>query len=92
MRVRHAEQTQQGVYALNPAHLAGLDIVRYRPSRIRHLLWNGYHEEARRELFGLQHLASEAIYLNGESWNAPVTRFIGRCDDYVATSPTMRQR
>jgi len=81
MRVRHAEQTLQGVYALNPAHQAGLDIVSYRLSRIRPLLWNGYHDEARRELFGLQHLASEAIYLNGESLNAPVTRFIGHCDD-----------
>ena len=81
MRVRHAEQALQGVYALNPAHQAGLDIVSYRLSRIRHLLWNGYHGEARRELFGLQHLASETVYLNGESLRAPVTRFIGRCDD-----------
>ena len=60
---------------------AGLDIVSFRLSRIRHLLWNGCHDEARRELFGLQHLAIEAVYLNGESLRALVTRFIGRCDD-----------
>ena len=54
MHVRHAEQALRGVYALNPAHQAGLDIVSYRLSRIRHLLWNGCHDEARRELFGLQ--------------------------------------
>jgi hypothetical protein len=96
LRVRHAEQVLQGVYALNPAHQAGLDqagldIVSYRLSRTRHLLWNGYHDEARHELFGLQHLASEAVYLNGESLRAPVTRFIGHCDElrsYLANNET----
>jgi len=81
MRVRHAEQALRGVYALNPPHQAGLDIVSYRLSRVQHLLWNGYHDEARRELFGLQHLASEAVYLNGESLRASVMRFLGHCDE-----------
>ncbi len=81
MRLRHAEQALRGVYALNPEHQAGLDIVDFRLSRVRHLLWNGYHDEARRELFGLRHLASEAVYLNGTRLRASVTRFLGRCDD-----------
>jgi hypothetical protein len=81
MRVRHAEQALRGVYALKPEHQAGLDIVDYRLSRVRHLLWNGYHEEARRELFGLRHLASEAVYLNGTRLHAPVMRFLRHCDE-----------
>lgn len=81
MRVRHAEQALQGVYAQTPTHCAGLDIVNYRLSRIRHPLWNGYHEEAREELFALQHLASEAVYLNGEGLRAPVARFLNHCDE-----------
>ncbi len=91
MRARHTEQTLQGVYALNPAHQAELDIVSYRLSRVRHLSWNGYHDEARRELSGLQHLASEAVYLNEESLCASVTRFIAHCEDlrsYLANNET----
>ena len=80
MRVRHAEQALQGVYALGPVYHASLDEVSDRVSRIRHLLWNGYHDEARRELFGLQHLASEAVYLNGDQLRASVVRFLNRCD------------
>ena len=55
-------------------------MVSDRLGRVRHLLWNGYHDEARRELFGLQHLASEAIYLNGNGLGASVVRFLSRCD------------
>lgn len=91
MRVRHAEQALQGVYALEPVHQAGLDVVSDRVSRIRHLLWNGYHDEARRELFGVRHLASEAVYLNGDRLRAAVTRFLSRCDDlrgYLANNET----
>ena len=81
MRVRHAEQAMRGIFALQPEHRAGLDIVDYRISRIRHLLWNGYHEEARRELFGLRHLAGEAVYLNGERLRRSVDRFLWHCDE-----------
>lgn len=91
MRVRHAEQALQGVYALEPVHDAGLDMVSDRLSRIRHLLWNGYHDEVRRELFGLRHLASEAVYLNGDRLRASVVRFLSRCDalrDYLANNET----
>ena len=91
MRVRHAEQALQGVYALEPVHGAGLDEVSDRLSRIRHLLWNGYHDEARRELFGVRHLASEAVSLNGDRLRAAVVRFLSRCDDlwgYLANNET----
>ena len=84
MRVRHTEQALQGVYALEPVHQAGLDVVSDRLDRIRHLLWNGYHDETRRELFGLQHLAGKAVYLNGDRLRASVIRFLSRCDDLRA--------
>lgn len=91
MRVRHAEQALRGVYALEPVHDAGLDMVGDRLSRVRHLLWNGYHDEAQRELIGLRHLASEAVYLNGDRLRASVVRFLSRCDDlrgYLANNET----
>lgn len=76
MRVRHAEQALAGVYAHVPIQQAGLDLVGDRLSRLRHLLWNGYYEEARQELFGLQHLAREAVYLNGDRLRPAVDRFL----------------
>ena len=50
-------------------------------SRLRHLLWNGYHHEARRELFDARHLAEEAVYLNGERLRPAVSRFLARCEE-----------
>jgi hypothetical protein len=81
MRVRHAEQALAGVYALEPIHRRELDIIEYGISRLRHLLWNGYHHEARRELFDVRHLAHEAIYHNGERLRPAVNRFLARCED-----------
>lgn len=66
-------------------------MVDYRLSRIRHLLWNGYHCEARRELFGLQHLAREAVYMNGDRLGPAVGRFLARCAElggYLANNET----
>jgi hypothetical protein len=68
MRVQHIEQALRGVYALEPRHRAGLEIVDWRIGRLRHLIWNGYHQEAHGELFGMRHMASEVAYLNGEKF------------------------
>jgi hypothetical protein len=46
MRVQRIEQALRGVYSLEPQHRAGLKIVEWRIGRLRHLIWNGYHEEA----------------------------------------------
>jgi hypothetical protein len=81
MRVRHVEQALHGIYAIEPTHRAGLDIVNMRVERLRHPIWNGYRDEARRELFGLRHLTNEAVYLNGERLQATVDRFLRRCDE-----------
>ena len=81
MRVQHIEQALRGVYAAEPQHRAGLEIVEWRIGRLRHLIWNGYHEEARRELYGMRHMASEVVYLNGERFRSPVGRLLWNCDD-----------
>jgi hypothetical protein len=76
IRVRHIEQSLAGVYALRPTYHAGLDFVRVDVERLRHLIWNGYADEAGHALWGLTHLASEAIYLNGEHLGSAVRRFL----------------
>jgi hypothetical protein len=81
MRVQHIERALRGVYALKPRHRAGLEIVEWRIARLRHLVWNGYHDEARSELFGMSHMASEVIYLNGERFRSPIGRLLWNCDD-----------
>jgi hypothetical protein len=81
MRVQHIEQALRGVYAAEPPHRAGLEIVEWRIKRLRHLIWNGYHDEARRELYGMRHMASEVVYLNGERFRSPIARLLWNCDD-----------
>ena len=81
MRVQHIEQALRGVYALEPRHRAGLEIVEWRIGRLRHLIWNGYHKEAHDELVGMRHIGSEAAYLNGEKFRPAVARLLWNCDD-----------
>jgi hypothetical protein len=80
MRVRHAKQALAGVYALEPIHRGGLDMLEHGISRVRHMIWSGYHHEARRELFDARHLAHEAEYLNGDRLR-PAVRFLARCHE-----------
>jgi hypothetical protein len=90
-RVRYAEQALQGIYAFEPEHRAGLDMAAIRTDRLRHLLWNGYHQVARRELVGLRHLAEEAALLNGQGLLPSVDRFLWHCDElrgYLANNET----
>lgn len=76
MRVRHIEQALRGVFTLKPRYRAGLDHVSAQVERLRHLIWNGYATEAGQALWALTHLASEAIYLNGEHIGPAVRRFL----------------
>ena len=64
-----------------PQHQVGLEIVERRVSRLRHLIWNGYHEEAQRKLFGMRHIASEGVYLNGQAFRSAIVRLLWNCDD-----------
>ncbi|WP_284945146.1 ISKra4 family transposase [Acidisoma cladoniae] len=81
MRVQHIQQALRGIDALDPQHRAGLEMVEWRIGRLRHLIWNGYHEEAHDELFGVRHTASEVAYLNGERFRPAVARLLWNCDD-----------
>lgn len=91
MRVRHAEQALAGICALRPVHQAGFDMANFRLGRVRHLLWNGYHDEVRRALFDLRYLTEEAGRLNGDGFRTPVLRFLGHCNElrsYLANNQT----
>jgi hypothetical protein len=84
MRVRHIEQALAGIYTLRPTHHMGLDFVSLDVERLRHLIWNGYAEEASEALWGLSHLAKEVIYLYGHRFGPAVRRFLHRCQDLRA--------
>ena len=62
----------------------GLDFVSLDVERLRHLIWNGYAEEAREALWGLSHLATEVIYLNGHRFGPAVRSFLHHCQDLRA--------
>ncbi|MBA3478833.1 MAG: hypothetical protein H0T52_10610 [Lautropia sp.] len=82
--MRHIEQALAGIYALRPTSQAGLDYVSTDVERLRHLIWNGYGAEAGQALWTLTHLASEAIYLNGEHIGPAVRRFLLHCQELRA--------
>jgi hypothetical protein len=82
--VRHIEQALAGIYALWPTHHMGLDFVSLDVERLRHLIWNGYAEEACEALWSLSHLANEVIYLNGEQFGPAVRSFLHYCQDLRA--------
>jgi hypothetical protein len=58
-----------------------LETVAWSIGRLRHLMWNLYHEEAHDELLGMRHMASEAAYLNGEKFRPAFARLLCNCDD-----------
>jgi hypothetical protein len=53
-----------------------LEMVEWRVGRLRHLIWNGYHEEAHDELFGMRQMASEVAYVNGDKFRPAVARLL----------------
>jgi hypothetical protein len=81
MRVQHIRQAPRGVYALQPQHRGELDTVSLRIERLRHLIWSGYHREARHELFGMRHMASEVAFMNRGIFRRPIARLLWNCDD-----------
>lgn len=78
-RVGHIEQALAGIYALRPTSQVGLNFVSTDVEGLRHLIWNGYGAEAGRAIWALTHLASEAIYRNGEHIGPAVRRFLLHC-------------
>jgi len=84
MRVRHVEQALVGLYALEPAHLGPLDHAQVDVERLRHLLWNGYHEEACKTLGRIAGWAGTAALLDGAALERKAGRLVVRCAELRA--------
>jgi hypothetical protein len=52
-----------------------LDYAAFNVDRLRHLIWNGYAEEARRTLPDIMQMAANAVVLNGRQGRARIERF-----------------
>ena len=81
MRVRHVEQTLIGLAALEPVDHAPLEHAQADIERLRHLLWNGYHEEAGETLDRIASWAETAISLNGGAVQAKAGRLVAHCTE-----------
>jgi len=79
MRVHHVEQVMGGLCALQPPLLALLDHVQIDVERLRHLLWNGYHDKACEALGRIASWAKNATVLNDPAMEARAKRLVARC-------------
>ena len=75
MRMRHVEQALAGLLGSDLKHNAPLDYAAFNVDRLRHLIWNGYAEEARRTLPDIRQIAANAVVLNGQQGRARIERF-----------------
>lgn len=76
MRVRHVEQALAGLLGSNLEQKGPLQYVDLDVSRLRHLIWNGYGDEACRALRNITDMAANAIWLNGPRGKIRIERFI----------------
>ena len=81
MRVRHIEQAVAGLYAMKPANDNPLGYVGDQVDRLRHVLWNEYHEEAWQARWDLQTFAWSVVSLNGNRFKEPIVRFLALCSE-----------
>ena len=75
MRVRHVEQALAGLLGSGLEHKGPLRYAEDDVVRLRHLIWNGYGNEARRALRSIAYMAGNATWLNGQSGRARIERF-----------------
>lgn len=75
MRVRHVEQSLAGLLASDLEHKGPLWYARFDVERLRHLIWNGYGDEARRALPNIGQMARNAVWLNGQQGHSRIERF-----------------
>ena len=75
MRVRHVEQALTGLIGSDLEHKGPLHHAQFDVERLRHLIWNGYGDEARRALPGIVQMAANAVWLNGEHGRDRIQRF-----------------
>jgi len=82
MRVHHVEQVMGGLCALEPPPpLAPLDHVQIDVERLRHLLWNGYHNKACEALGRITSWAKDVTVLNDPAMEARTKRLVARCTE-----------
>ncbi len=81
MRVQHVEPVMRGLCALEPPPLAPLAHVQLDVERLRHLLWNGYHEKACEALGRITSWAKDASVLNDPALEARTKRLVARCTE-----------
>jgi len=82
MRVHHVEQGMGGLCALEPPPpLAPLDHVQIDVERLRHLLWNGYHNKACDALGRITSWAKDVTVLNDPAMEARTKRLVARCTE-----------
>ncbi len=81
MRVRHVEQTLVGLDALEPVRRAPLEHAQVDVERLRHLLWNGHHQEACKALGRIVSWAENATLLNGVAVAAKAGRLAAHCTE-----------
>ena len=79
MRLRHLEQVVQGLCALGPSGPLPLDCVQAEVERLRHLLWNGRHDEARAVLGTVAAIAGTIGLLNRPGFERKATRLVELC-------------
>jgi hypothetical protein len=78
MRVQHVEQVMGGLCALQPPPL---DHVQIDVERLRHLLWNGYHDKACEALDRIASWAKDAAVLDDPAMEARTKRLVARCTE-----------
>ena len=79
MRLRHLEQVVQGLCALGPSGPLPLDCVQEEVERLRHLLWNGRHDEAHAVLGTVAAIAGAVGLLNGPGFERKAARLVELC-------------
>lgn len=84
MRVRHVEQAFIGLCALEPAQQGPLDPVQVDVERLRHLLWNGYNEEAGEALGRIVCGAEDTAVVNGAAVAPKVGQLVAHCTELHA--------
>jgi hypothetical protein len=81
MRVRHVEQLVQGLYAMAPKCKLPVDCAHAEVMRLRHLLWNGRHDDAHGLLGDVAEVAGAIGLLNGPGFERKVARLVELCGE-----------
>ena len=58
-----------------------MDYIEIDVERLRHLLWNGYHNETHRLLASIVSISSNLMLLNDPTVEPKVWRFVELCED-----------